>query len=237
MNPLLTRLIELESEVAYRTAPEPGRLEFSIVKGHIPVLLSAPHGAAHYRNGQLKEEDEYTAGMARLVAEMTGAHAMVACRESNTDPNYYPGAPYKLALQNFVDQHPVNIVLDIHGCSPKRDFGIALGTMQNRSCPRHRSKIIQTLEAHGFSQSNHGLTRLDIDETFPANGSHRVETVTQFAYKKLKVPAAQIEINAHLRIAKRLPNSTSAVLIVGKPEDILHTIQVLIALVNLLKTG
>lgn len=237
MNPLLTRLIELESEVAYRTTPEPGRLEFSIVEGHIPVLLSAPHGAAHYRNGQLKEEDEYTTGLARLVAEKTGAHAMVALRQSNTDPNYYPGTSYKLALQNFVDQHPVNFLLDIHGCSPKRDFGIALGTMQNRSCPRHRSKIVQNLEAHGFSHSNHGLTRLDIDETFPANGSHRVETVTQFAYKKLNVPAAQIEINAHLRIAKRLPNSTSTVPVVGLPEDILNTIQVLIALVNLLKSG
>ena len=37
---------------------------FEIIEGEIPVLLSAPHGAKHYRNGSFKEEDEYTASLA-----------------------------------------------------------------------------------------------------------------------------------------------------------------------------
>lgn len=231
---MLTRLVQLESEVAYRTAPEPGRHEFNVVKGQIPVLLSAPHGAAHFRNGKLKEEDEYTAGLVRLVAEKTGAHALYAYRKSPTDPNYYADIPYKHALQQIVDHTSVKFVLDIHGCSPEREFGIALGTMQNRSCPRQRPVIIRTLEAHGFSESNPGLMRLDLDKTFPASGNHHIETVTQFASDKLRVPAAQLELNAHLRIVQRLPNTTSTKPVIGEPEQILRTVSALIDLVAVL---
>jgi len=33
---------------------------FSLIEGNIPILISAPHAAEHFRNGQWKEEDEYT---------------------------------------------------------------------------------------------------------------------------------------------------------------------------------
>lgn len=235
MNPTLTRLIQLESEAAYRAEPDPGCDEFDIVEGRIPVLLSAPHGAAHFRNGRLKEEDEYTGGLVRLIAEKTGAHALYAYRMSNTDPNYYTNVPYKRALQYLTDRHGVHFVLDVHGCSPDRRFGIALGTMHNRSCPRHRPMIIQTFFEHGFTEMNAGLLRLDLDNTFPANGNDHVETITQFAFNKLGVPAAQIELNARLRIVQRLPGATSREPVVGEPEAILRVIDALVVLVDNLR--
>ena len=48
---------------------------FEIIEGKIPVLLSAPHGAKHYRNGSFKEEDEYTASLAIKLGKITGAYA------------------------------------------------------------------------------------------------------------------------------------------------------------------
>jgi len=235
MDSLLARLVELESNVSYRTAPEPGREEFSVFPGQIPVLLSAPHGAAHYRNGKLKPEDEYTAGLAQLVAEETAAYALFACRQSSTDPNYYCNTAYKRELQRLVEKNGIQFVLDLHGCSPDRAFGVGLGTMFARSCPRQRPVIIDTLESHGFSiGKNGGLMHLDIDQTFPAAGSDGVETVTRFAAEKLHVSAAQLEINAHLCIVQRLPGATSKQPFEGKPELILRTIRALIALVEVL---
>lgn len=237
MKSRLTRLVQLESEVAYRAAPDPGQNEFGVLAGRIPVLLSAPHGAAHIRNGRLKEEDEYTSGLVRLVAEETGAHALYALRKSSTDPNYYANTTYKRTLQQLVKAQEIKFLLDIHGCSPDRGFGIALGTMHGRSCPEQRPLIIHALTRHGFSESNRGLMRLDLDETFPANGSERIETITQFAFNKLGIPAAQIELNAHLRIVQHLPGSNFYESDVGDPEKISHMLDTLIDLVKLLNSA
>lgn len=225
MHPTLERLIQLESEAAYGAEPDPGRVEFEFVEGRIPVLLSAPHGAVHYRKGRPKQEDEYTSGLARLLAEKTGAHALVAFRKSATDPNYYANTPYKRALQQAIERHSIRFVLDIHGCSPDRDFGIGLGMMHNRSCPYHRPAILQTLAAHGFDEMNSGLLRLDIDKTFPANGSEHIETITRFTSSRLGIPAAQIELNARLQIVRQLPGATSLATVNSEPDMILRMIE------------
>jgi hypothetical protein len=49
---------------------------YKFKKGKIPILISAPHGARHLRNGKWKEEDEYTASIAIKLADLTGAHAI-----------------------------------------------------------------------------------------------------------------------------------------------------------------
>jgi len=90
---LLERLVELERDVRYQDPPEEGEAQVGLVRGEIPVLLSAPHAAVHTRRGRAKEEEEFTAAMARLVAELTGAHALYARRRSATGPNWYPDVP------------------------------------------------------------------------------------------------------------------------------------------------
>ena len=87
MDALLSRLQMYESQVEYKTPPAAGKPAFRFHPGKLPILLSAPHGAAHMRNGLLKEEDDYTAGLVRLVAEITGAHAIYTWRRSEDDPN------------------------------------------------------------------------------------------------------------------------------------------------------
>jgi hypothetical protein len=90
---LLGRLVELEGDVLYQEPPSEGGRGIGSVRGTVPVLLSAPHGAVHTRRGEPKEEEEFTAAMACLVAELTDAHALYARRRSPTDPNWYPDVP------------------------------------------------------------------------------------------------------------------------------------------------
>ncbi len=231
---MLKRLVELEAEIAYQQPPEPGDMEFCYRKGHIPFLLSAPHGAQHTREGVPKDEDEYTAGFARLLAEETGAHVLYAHRKSGTDPNFYPDVPYKQTLKQIALAERIALVLDLHGASPKRPFGLALGTIRGTSCPEYRPLILESLQQSGFAEIATGLDRLDVDRTFPAAGRHGAETVTSYAWQQLGVQAAQIEINAHLRIVERKPDATSPAVFRGNVEGILKTLRALLHLVHAL---
>jgi hypothetical protein len=59
---------------------------FEIIPGKIPILISAPHGANHKRNGQPKEENEYTSSIAIMLGHLTGAHVIYARTAANEDP-------------------------------------------------------------------------------------------------------------------------------------------------------
>lgn len=227
----LERLIALESQIAHKTPPPAGEMEFACQPGTLPLLISAPHGAAHWRQGKEKEEDEYTSGLARLLGELTGAHVLYARCQSNTDPNFNRGVPYKQRLAEILDEAPVHFVLDLHGCAPRREFGLALGTMKGRSCPGMREEILDSLCANGFHPQAKGLRSLDVDKAFPALGKKDRETVTGFVWGTLGVPAAQLEINAKLRILKRLSPGEAHENTLADPWDVEQVIDALCSLV------
>jgi hypothetical protein len=229
---LLAQLVALEADVRYREPPGDGEPEFSYVPGRIPVLLSASHGAVHTRQGRLKEEDEYTAAMARLVAERTQTHVLYARRRSDTDPNWYRDVPYKRRLRQAVEQAGIRFVLDLHAAAPSRDFGIALGTMVGRSCPDHREAIVEILERRGFRRDGHGLDRLDVDKTFTACGSKGQETITRYVWENLRVSAAQLEFHPCLRVMERRADATSTRPFRGDPRQIGKAIEGLVDLVQ-----
>ncbi len=224
--------MELEAEIEYKNPPPSGKPDYCYLPGSIPILISAPHGAAHIRRGSLKEEDEFTAGMTRLLAERTGAHAIYAWRKSTTDPNFDRGAPYKLALREVVNRARIFFVLDLHGCAPDRTFGIALGSMRGRSCPVQLPYILKTFEDHGFSPSSRGLFFLDVDRAFPGSGGDHQETVTRYAVDTLGVAALQVELNAYLRVPRRRADAARDQPFRGDPEMILRTIAALEAVIH-----
>lgn len=214
---LLDRLVALESDVTYLEQPAGGGPPFRHQPGRLPVLISAPHGAAHHRNGRTKQEDEYTAAFARLLGERTHAHVLYAFARSDDDPNYDRHSPYKTALADLVAAHDIRFVIDLHGMSDRYKFGIAVGTMCGASCrQRHRSMILASLAAAGFRQATAAEAR-----DFPSlrwdrfvvdhrrfTGGVVNHTVTRFAAEELGVHAAQFELSAALRIVRALGNST-----------------------------
>ncbi len=228
MSDTITRLKELEADVRYQEPPTPAEPEWGYTPGRLPILLSAPHGAAHVRAGKPKEEDEFTAGLARLVAERSGAHVLYARRKSMKDPNWHLDAPYKAFLAEIVHKAGIQFVLDIHGASSHTDFGMALGTNNTRSCPGELEVIVATLAQYGLAPGEEGLNRLDIDNAFPSKGSG---SITRFLSEQLRVPAIQIEINAHLRLAERRRDSTKTQPFRADPERVENTVQALVAVV------
>ncbi len=231
---LLQQLAALELDVRYRQPPGPDEPEFRYKPGSLPILLSAPHGAAHNRNGRIKEEDGFTTGFSRLIARRTGAHVLYARRQSDTDPNYHAGAPYKTYLEEIVEQQGIRFVLDIHGAGPRHGFGIALGTMSGRSCPEQYPRILETLARHGFTPEGKRLQRLDLDQLFTGAGGKRQETVTRYCHEVIGVPAAQFELNPHLRIVHLRSSAAYPEPFFGDEEMILKAVETFTELVAVL---
>jgi hypothetical protein len=240
---LLHKMVELEEDVRYQEMASEGEPEIAIERGRGSILLSAPHGAVHCRKGKLKNEDEFTVAMVRMVARLTGVHVIYARRRSDSDPNWYSDAPYKAILKTLIAEENISFVLDFHGSSAKRSFGIGIGTLHGQSCAGSMDIILNVLGAHRFSNSaSTRLERLDIDQTFPAVGAGNQETVTRFVWERLRIPAVQLEFNASLRTVREKPDSSYLIRrlgspFVGQPVHIERTMQALTSLVRVLGTS
>lgn len=236
---LLPRLVDLETAVTPKQPPTNGQSPFAHEPGRLPILLSAPHGTAHRRNGRVKAEEGFTSALARLVATETGAHVLYTQFMTYSDPNYETEAPYKTALRQIVRRHGIRFVLDIHGMSDRHGFGMALGTMNGRSCPNHESLILQTLQSHGFSSSTKAevrrFDRLRWDR-FVLNHSRFTggvinHTVTKFVAEELGVAAAQIELCSSLRVVQTV-TTDGRVIFVGDEQGVETAVHTLITLVH-----
>lgn len=229
-NPLF-QLIELEDRIQYRTPAGPDESEFVYLPGRLPVLLSAPHGAAHQRQDRLKKEDEFTAALACWVAAQTGAQALYVHRQTSVDHSYHRDTLYKQFLAGLARQKKIHFVLDLHGASRRHPFGIALGTANGTSCtPGQRAVILAAFARHNFSPQGERCNLLDIDQAFPGGGGVRQETITAFSSRVLGVPAIQLEINAQMRIVTRPAHDAKSASSHSEPALILRLLDTLIDL-------
>ena len=96
-----------EEHVRYREDAGTGHVPFRYLPGRRAVLLSAPHGARHWREGGWKGEDEYTAALAYVLAEETGAHALYTVRRIRPDPNFVDESAYKQTLARLLREHDI----------------------------------------------------------------------------------------------------------------------------------
>ncbi len=237
---LLAQLIALETEVDYRQPPTDGRPPFRYERGRLPILLSAPHGAAHRRNGRYKQEDEYTSAIARLVAAETGAHVLYSYALSDSDPNWDVDSPYKDCLRSLVADCDIGFVLDIHGMSNRHRIGIAVGTIGGVSCPDYEAIILDSLKEESFVETTAAqarqFERLRWDH-FVLN-HHRFtgglvsHTITRYASQELGIAAAQIELCGSLRIVRPHPPSPKRLDFRGDPAGIVRTVKTLRAIVD-----
>jgi len=162
---------------------------FNIVKGKSPILISAPHGARHLRDGSWKEEDEYTAGIAIKLAELLDTHAIYVKNATKEDSNHDLETIYKDKIREIVEAHGIRFIADLHGANSNRPFKLSVGIInddkENCSCPTFKDIIedsLKTFQKHpfnlgGFSASKPG-------------------TVASYAKNILGIEAAQFEINA-----------------------------------------
>ncbi len=188
---IISHIKQFENEL--RSGPRDGSY-FGYVKGSIPILISAPHGARHYRTRKnfWKAEDAYTSAIALELGRLTGAHVLYLRHKAPEDPNNDLHTKYKDFLAGVARGSGIKFIIDLHGAGADRPFKIDIGVLDDRversSCPKLHAMIenaFRNFEEHPFNRR------------FRAKDPG---TVTYFARKTLGIEAAQIEINAQYRI-------------------------------------
>lgn len=222
MSSILREIKQIEyNQINY---DEPSKNYFGYIKGHIPILISAPHGAKHFRtaDARWKNEDAYTASLAIKLGELTGAHVMFVKNRASEDPNNDVHTWYKDCLKKVVKENHIKFVLDLHGAAKSQPFKVDVGTMSNdpqkSSCPTFKRTIAQAFRGYEPEVFN---------QRFTARGPG---TVTCYARKTLGVESAQVEINAKCRIVESKTSGFRA----DGPEvlDLLGRLEELILAIN-----
>ncbi len=240
MTTLLETLLAWEANVSYTQLPPPDQPEFTHKFGSIPILISAPHSTAHERNGRIKEEEEFTSAFAQHIANLTGAHAFYTQYQSARDPNWYSDAPYKQALHHTIKQHNIQFVLDLHGMSNRYKIGLALGTMNGRSCPAYEPALLNSLHEGGFTSVSQKTARtikkIKWDHLIVNHkrftGGLASDTITRFVSQNIGVPAAQLELSSSVRIVRRGSHRGWRMPFYGDPVAIETAVTTLIALIH-----
>ncbi len=196
---------------------------YGFIKGRIPILISAPHGTAHFRRrwNRWRGEDEYTSSIAIELGRLTGAHVIYVKNKTREDPNSDLKSKYKMALAKAVKEYHIKFLLDLHGSDEERPYKIDIGIIndetQRSSCPIFKKALLETFA--GFEPEL-------FNKNFCAKDTC---TLTSFARNELGIEAAQIEINAKYRIVERKPDSSRAKRGIephyrANPEDVLDLI-------------
>ena len=223
MDDLLMKIKEIESMKIQYDIESTDYLAFK--EGKIPILISAPHGARHWRNNNWKEEDEYTASIAIMLAELTNAHVIYVKNATREDPNYIEESRYKDKINEVVNKYGIKFILDLHGADKKNPFKVGVGIINRNtnkcSCPT-------------FKETMRGAFTGFQEEVFnpPGFTAAHSGTITYFARNKLGIEAAQIEINAKFRIVARKSESAKAKKgeepdYMAKEKDVLELIRVI----------
>ena len=241
----MERLIRIEAHVHYGEPPPPGvpPIEsFVCVARDSRVLISAPHGTRTFRNSEKEgiwhEEDEYTAGMALLLAERCDVSVIAnVWRSDHCDPNHHceDQSSYKRAMRRLVAEKGIRWVVDLHGAAedtkwmPEKSL-VDLGTRKAKQSMdiRHRDKLHDLIEsAFGKGVVSH--------DGFAATNANRI---TAFCQEELKIQAVQIEMKPAVRIPFRRCDASSFVKdgpLSASPDNVMKMLGALEAFINYLK--
>ncbi|MDQ0256433.1 hypothetical protein J2S74_003853 [Evansella vedderi] len=163
---------------------------FDVKWGSIPILISAPHTTKMYRNGRLKDQDDYTGAIALLLQRYTDCYVIYSTRCSEEDPNFVLNGEYKDTIEKIVNLGNIKFMIDLHGASENREFGVDLGTQHGKILKPQVVKRLKNI----FSKYH--VMNIKENNNFPAM---HPGTVSAFCYHQLGVPSVQMEINKRFR--------------------------------------
>lgn len=192
---IIKQIMELEEK--YRcnnyNGVEEGKCNYKIIKGTIPIILSAPHAVNQNREGKIKGPDILTGAIVQYLAIRTGVSGIIRTYNFNDDPNYEnqgQSLKYKEEILNLIKEKNIKILIDVHGCKDNHGFDIDLGTNYGENINQDNS-CLEILKAE-FSK----IGKVVLDNKFRAS---RDTTVSNFINKNSKIPCIQMEISSRIR--------------------------------------
>jgi len=94
-------------------------MDFQIVKGKIPVIISAPHAVEHLRLGfsvkSPKPNEINTAAILKIICKKTGSWGIISTKRFIKDPNWYKKSDYRRQIEKLVKENGIRFLIDLHG--------------------------------------------------------------------------------------------------------------------------
>ena len=170
-----------------------GELDYILVKGKIPVLITAPHTMKQIRkDGSIKYGEIFTKAIAMYLNEECKCSYLVKIHDTGSDSNRDNHDEFKRILIDFVKKYNIKLVIDLHGADRNRDFDVELGTMNNLTAD------ITTIRELENSFNQHGIVNIEHNNPFKGGA------ITQYLYNIKDVEVIQLEINGRYRDYKNV---------------------------------
>jgi len=166
---------------------------YQVIRGKVPVLLSAPHAVKQVREGVIKNRDGMTGGIVEYLCEELGIFGVTRLWEAGDDPNYARderSEAYREEIVRLVRENDIKWVFDIHGCLDKYGFAIDVGINggQNVACG---AAEIRRLVGECW-----GDLDVRVDERFVAG---RLESVANVVHRETGANCLQLELSEKVR--------------------------------------
>ena len=162
--------------------------DYTILKGSIPVLFSAPHTMYQLRDdGTTKLKEPYTKAIAIYLNKYCNTYAIVKNNDTGIDSNRDNYDQYNVEMRRLIKENNIKLVIDLHGASKDREFDIEIGTLYNLSADFSTIKELEeAFTENGINNINH-------------NNPFKGGAITQGIYSLDDVDVIQIEINGKYR--------------------------------------
>ncbi len=234
---ILDRLSAIEESFQYRAAAPDDGAWFEIVRGSLPVLVSAPHACMHERDGTAKMEEEYTGALACYLADVCGCYALVTRSRTFEDPNWQTDSLYKQAIKQLQLETGIRFLIDLHGMTNRYHMGVAIGTIKGKSCgaadvlPHFTEAGFQHVVTEDLTPDSESAWRRAVVDHPKFTGGVMNHTVTRFSALELGVPSVQIELSSEVRVVESAATDDWPRTYHGNPEAITATVAALSSLV------
>jgi hypothetical protein len=162
--------------------------DYIVLKGSIPILLSAPHTMLQTReDGTQKLNEPYTKAISLYLNKYSNVYSIVKNNDTGIDSNRDNYDKYNVELRRLIKDNNIKLVIDIHGASSDREFDIEFGTLNNLSADYSTIKELE----EAFTEN--GITNVIHNEPFKGGA------ITQGVYALTDVDVIQLEINGRYR--------------------------------------
>jgi hypothetical protein len=162
--------------------------DYIVLKGSIPILLSAPHTMLQTReDGTQKLNEPYTKAISLYLNKYSNVYSIVKNNDTGIDSNRDNYDKYNVELRRLIKDNNIKLVIDIHGASSDREFDIEFGTLNNLSADYSTIKELE----EAFTEN--GITNIIHNEPFKGGA------ITQGVYALTDVDVIQLEINGKYR--------------------------------------
>ena len=174
------KMVELEKTT--------GIFDYVLIKGEVPVLITAPHTMQQVRkDGSIKQGETFTKAIALYLNEKCKISCLIKIKDTGEDSNRDNHDEFKTDLINFVKDNKVKLVIDLHGADHNRDFDVEFGTMNNLTADFSTIKELEEAFKHN------GIVNIEHNNPFKGGA------ITQYLYNCKDVEVIQLEINGRLR--------------------------------------